>query len=148
MKKKKKLKTSKKKITFFHKYKKVIIISSLITLFVISGIYAIQQMSDKNCIIMITDSRACHCVKNRCVSLKTQISDLLKSNFNNSVRFKVIEYRDKNRSEKIMNKYNMGMIPAVVIVNKNGNAIYNGSFYSFNIEEFKNKIYELKGQKQ
>lgn len=105
-------------------------------------------MSDKNCIIMITDSRACHCVKNRCISLKSQISDLLKSNFNNSVRFKVIEYRDKNRSEKIMNKYNMGMIPAVVIVNKNGEAIYNGSFYTFNIEEFKNKIYELKGRNQ
>lgn len=148
MKKKKKAKRIKKKINFVQKHNKTIIISSLIVLFIISGIYALQQMSDKNCIIMITDSRACHCVKNRCISLKTQISDLLKSNFNNSVRFKVIEYRDKNRSEKIMNKYNMGMIPAVVIVNKNGEAIYNGSFYTFNIEEFKNKIYELKGRKQ
>jgi|DewCreStandDraft_4_1066084.scaffolds.fasta_scaffold06457_14 hypothetical protein len=148
MRKKKRLKGSKKKISFFYKYKKVIIISSLVALFVISGIYALQQMSDKNCIIMITDSRACHCVKNRCVSLKNQISDMLRLNFNNSVRFKVIEYWNKKRSEKIMNKYGMGMIPAVVIVNKNGEAIYNSSFYNFNIEEFKNKIYELKGQKK
>lgn len=148
MRKKKKLKRTKKKINFFHKYKKAIIISSLIFLFVVSGIYALQQMSDKNCIIMITDSRACHCVKQRCISLKSQISDMLMLNFNNSVRFKVIEYWNKKRSEKIMNKYGMGMIPAVVIVNKNGEAIYNSSFYNFNIEEFKNKIYELKGEKR
>lgn len=147
MKKKKKLKRTKKKISFFQKYKTIIILSIGI-LFIFSGIYALQQMSDKNCIIMITDSRACHCVKQRCINLKNQISDMIRLNFNNSVRFKVIEYWNKPYSEKIMNKYSMGMIPAVVIVNKNGEAIYNSNFYNFNIEEFKNRIYELKGQKK
>jgi hypothetical protein len=129
------------------KYKKEVIIFFSLLLITFSGLFASYLISDNNCVIMITDSQACHCVKNRCISLKNQISDVLKINFNNSVRFKVIEYRNKKRSEKIMNKYNMGMIPAVVIINKKGEAIYNSNFYNFSIEEFKNKIYELKEKK-
>lgn len=134
-----------KRKQFLKKYKNQIITASILMLIIFFGLFASYFFSDNNCVIMITDSRACHCVKNRCISLKSQISDILRKNFNNGVRFKVIEYRDKARSERIMNKYNMGMIPAVVIVNKKGEAIYNSNFYNFNIEEFKNKIYELKG---
>jgi len=132
-----------RKISFYQKYKKIIIISVIGVLF-ISIIYAMNSLSDKDSIIMITDSKACHCVKNRCFSLKNQISDLLKQKFNNNIKFKVIEYMDKPRSEKIMKKYNMGMVPAVVIINKKGEVIYNGNFYSFNIDDFINKLYELK----
>ncbi len=151
MKRKKKSTRKNKKIKykqFFEKYKKQIIILSVFLLIVFSGLFASYLLSDNNCVIMITDSRACYCVKNRCISLKNQISDMIRINFNNSVKFKIIEYWNKKRSEKIMNKYGMGMIPAVVIVNKKGEAIYNSNFYNFNIEEFKNKIYELKGMRQ
>lgn len=150
MKKKKKFNKKNKeikKIDFLKKYKKEVIIFFSLLLITFSGLFASYLISDNNCVIMITDSQACHCVKNRCDYLKNQISDVLKINFNNSIRFKVIEYRNKKRSEKIMNKYNMGMIPAVVIINKKGEAIYNSNFYNFSIEEFKNKIYELKEKK-
>ncbi len=137
-----------KKENFFQKNKNIIILFLIICFFTLI-IYAMNYQGNyKNSIIMVTDSKACYCVKNRCFSLKNQISDLLKNKFNNSVKFKVIEYRDNSRSEKIMNKYNMGMIPAVVIVNKKGEPIYNSNFYSFNIDDFTNKLYELKGRNQ
>ncbi len=139
-------KTRKEKI--IRRYKKHIIIAGILLLFIFTGIYASYYFNDNNSIIMIIDSKACGCVKKRCISLKEQISQFLKENLKNRMRFKVIEYRNKPLSEKIMNKYGMGMIPAVVIINKKGEAIYNSNFYNFNIEEFKNKIYELKGIKQ
>ncbi len=117
-------------------------------LIIISGLFTSYLLNDNNCVIMITDSRTCQCTKKKCAVLKNQIADMIRINFNNSVRFKVIEYWNKSRSERIMNKYNMGMIPSVVIVNKKGKSIYNANAYNFDIEQFKNKIYELKGKQQ
>lgn len=148
--KSKRKKSSKRTKTkkFFLKSKKIIIVFLAVFILIISALYESYALSDNDCIIMITDSHACHCIKKRCFSLKNQISDLLKQKFNNNIRFKVIEYRDKKRAEKIMNKYNMGMVPAVVIVDKKGNAVYNGSFFDFKAEEFTKKLFELKGKRE
>lgn len=141
---KKRKKTKKKKN--ISNLKNIFLFLSVIVLLIAGISYAMYNLSDKNCIIMITDSRACHCVKQRCISFRGKISEILQTKFNNSVRFKVIEYSNKPRSEQIMNKYNMGLIPSIVIINKHDQAIYNSSFYNFNKEEFINKIYELKGK--
>lgn len=86
-------------------------------------------------VIMVTDSKACRCVKVKCVSMEAQVKEQLSKNRGKG-RLKLLELKDEKNSKPVMDKYSMGMVPCLVVLDKDKNVVYSASGFNFNPDEF------------
>ncbi len=126
------------------RYKPAAIAAAILVSLVVASALAMNFAVKKYEVIMVVDDKACHCVKRRCVTLDTKVTELVNKEFKGRVKITRLQYRDKD-TKKIMNKYNMGMVPAVVLINRGGEIKGNWHYYNFKIEDFKNTITGSKG---
>ncbi len=110
-----------------------IIAAILIGVLIFSAV-SVLSGADKE-VIMITDSKACKCVKVRCISMEEQVREQL-SKSKAGAKFTLIELKDEKRSKPLMDKYTMGMVPCLVVVDKNDSVVYSAGAFNFNTEEF------------
>ncbi len=119
--------------------KKKYIAPILAGLIIILAVFALNPAGNKCSVIMVVDNKACRCVKKRCAALDTQATELAESKFKNKVEITKLQYRDKS-TKSVMDKYNMGMVPSVVLLDSEGEVKGSWHYYNFSIEKFEGAI--------
>lgn len=80
-------------------------------------------------IIYIYTTEACHCMLNRCKSMKKDISSIITSISNNhQIKYTQIDYsKESEKADKKLTKYNQFSPPCVFVIDKNKRLLYKAS---------------------
>ena len=99
-------------------------------------------------LVLAVDSSACSCVKNRCINMESEIKNFIKENIlSNEVDLKVFDNSKNDGTKAVMDKYQMGLYPYIVLVDKSGQVRYRASAADFNKEKMMEEIKLITAEK-
>jgi hypothetical protein len=100
-------------------------------------------------LVLAVDSSACSCVKNRCVNMESEIKNFIKENtLSNKVDLKVFDNSKNDGTKAVMDKYQMGLYPYIVLVDKSDQVRYRASASDFNKEKMLEEIKLIASEKE
>jgi hypothetical protein len=100
-------------------------------------------------IILGVDTHACNCVKKRCVNMEKEVKAFLsESGLEGRAGLKVFDRAKNNATDKVIQKYDMGLIPYLVLVDASDAVVYRANAFEFNRDALKGAIESLTGGKK
>jgi len=85
--------------------------------------------NNKAKVVLITTSQACKCIKKRCNLIDKQITQIMTNqNYSNIEVLKIDYAKEKDKANTILNKYSLGGIPIIIIINRKQEILYNQSY--------------------
>ena len=80
-------------------------------------------------IIFITMSKACRCVKRRCNNMSNEITKIMTNQKYTNIKLTKIDHSlYRKPANEILNKYKLGGIPIILILNKKDELLYHQSY--------------------
>lgn len=99
-------------------------------------------------LVLAVDSSACNCVKNRCVNMENEVKDFIAQNsLSETTDLKVYDNFKNSGTKAVMDKYQMGLYPYIVLVDKNDQVRYRASAADFNKEKMMEEIKLIAAEK-
>ncbi|HRQ44954.1 MAG TPA: hypothetical protein PLB12_11470 [Candidatus Goldiibacteriota bacterium] len=99
-------------------------------------------------LVLAVDSSACSCVKNRCVNMESEVKDFIAQNsLSDTAELKVYDNFKNTSTKAVMDKYQMGLYPYIVLVDKNDRVRYRASASDFNKEKMMEEIKLIAAEK-
>ncbi|MFP4466731.1 MAG: hypothetical protein ACLFP1_06750 [Candidatus Goldiibacteriota bacterium] len=124
-----------------YKDKRITAAGILTAVFFIIASAALVSGGQKGEIILAVDSSACRCIKARCERVERQVKDMLETEkISGLVKLSIYDKAKDKKTEEIMDKYEMGLIPHIVFIDKKGDAIYSANAFRFRLNDFRGTI--------
>ena len=84
-------------------------------------------------IILTINSGACHCVKSRCFNMQKEVKDFIsEKGYGPSIELKTYDMISGDEAAKIIEKYQMGMPPYIILLNNNDEIKYKANAFEYN----------------
>jgi len=132
---------------------KILVVAAVLIFMMFSaGCFFMIQKDYAAGIVLAVNSGACNCTKNKCVNMEKLVRDFIsEKNLGDKVRITVVDLQKGEDAQKVMDKYQMGLIPYMVIINKEETVVYRAGISDVNwdtvLESLKKILDESGGAK-
>ena len=91
-------------------------------------------------IILAINSKACHCVKSKCLNMQKEVKEFLSEKGYSSIEMKTYDISSGEEAKKAMDKYQMPTVPYLVLVNGGEDIKYKANAFEFNKDALEGAI--------